>query len=270
MAKWRNVMTMVLVAGSLALAQYDYDYDESTSSDTEQSYSYGESDGEDDFDKMDAADAEKKAKEEADKPIPTAEEDDSKVGKATASGDEWEGFRYEEMGLTQWEFQQAKEEGVTREKLTHLVELGIRPSEYLQKPWMRLGVTEEQWLSQRSQGLEDADIDRSYRNRSGDQGYAYLSLLLPSLYQWKVGHTSKAVWIDALWVAGVGATAYMAYDKNSNWFYFLIPVIGAHIWSFADAFFSTQWANNPDANRFSFGIIPTPDKGVASMLQMKF
>ena len=97
MAKWRNVMTMVLVAGSLALAQYDYDYDESTSSDTEQSYSYGESDGEDDFDKMDAADAEKKAKEEADKPIPTAEEDDSKVGKATASGDEWEGFRYEEI-----------------------------------------------------------------------------------------------------------------------------------------------------------------------------
>ena len=268
MAKWRNVMTMVLVAGSLAFAQYDYDYDESASSDTEQSYSYGESNEDDDFDKMDAADAKKKAQEEANEPIPT--EEDSKVGEAKASGDEWEGFRYEEMGLTQWEFQQAKEEGVTREKLTHLVELGIRPSEYLQKPWVRLGVTEEQWLSQRSQGLEDADIDRSYRNRSGDQGYAYLSLLIPSLYQWKVDHTSKAIWIDALWIAGVGATAYMAYDKNTNWFYFLIPVVGAHIWSFADAFFSTQWANNPDANRFSFGIIPTPDKGVASMLQMKF
>ncbi|WP_295682900.1 hypothetical protein [uncultured Fibrobacter sp.] len=268
MAKWRNVLTMVLVAGSMALAQYDYDYDESTTSDTEQSYSYGESNEDDDFDKMDAADAEKKAKEEADQPIPTAEE--KKVGTAKASGDEWEGFRYEEMGLTQWEFQQAKEEGVTREKLTHLVELGIRPSEYLQKPWMRLGVTEEQWLSQRSEGLEDADIDRSYRNRSGDQGYAYMSLLIPSLYQWKVGHTSKAIWIDALWVAGVGATAYMLVDKQDNWFYFLIPVVGAHIWSFADAFFSTQWANNPDANRFSFGILPTPDKGVASMLQVKF
>ena len=49
-----------------------------------------------------------------------------------------------------------------------------------------------------------------------------------------------------------------------------IPVIGAHIWSFADAFFGTQWANNPDANRFSFGILPTPDNGVASMLQVKF
>ena len=50
--------------------------------------------------------------------------------------------KYEEMGLTQWEFQQAKEEGISREKLTHLVELGVRLSEYLQRPWEKLGVSE--------------------------------------------------------------------------------------------------------------------------------
>ena len=157
------------------------------------------------------------------------EESDSSVGSATASGDQWEGFKYEEMGLTQWEFQQAKEEGISREKLTHLVELGVRLSEYLQRPWEKLGVSEDQWLDERSAGMEDADIDRSYRNHSGDQAYAYVSLFLPSFYQWKTDKTMKAIWMDALWVGGVGATVYMASSGSSNWFYFLLPVVGAHI-----------------------------------------
>ena len=198
------------------------------------------------------------------------EESDDSVGSATASGDQWEGFKYEEMGLTQWEFQQAKEEGISREKLTHLVELGVRLSEYLQRPWEKLGVSEDQWLDERSAGMEDADIDRSYRNRSGDQAYAYVSLFLPSFYQWKTDKTMKAIWMDVLWGVSAGVTIYLAADGNSAWWYGLIGVAAAHIWSFADAFFGTQWDSNPDANRFSFGILPTPDKGVLGAFQVKF
>jgi hypothetical protein len=198
------------------------------------------------------------------------EESDDSVGSATASGDQWEGFKYEEMGLTQWEFQQAKEEGISREKLTHLVELGVRLSEYLQRPWEKLGVSEDQWLDERSAGMEDADIDRSYRNRSGDQAYAYVSLFLPSFYQWKTDKTMKAIWMDALWVTSVGVTAYLYVDGSSAWWYGLLGVAAAHIWSFADAFFGTQWDSNPDANRFSFGILPTPEKGVLGAFQVKF
>jgi hypothetical protein len=93
----------------MAFAQFDDD--ESSDASDESSYSADES-----------------ADDSAD------EESDDSVGSATASGDQWEGFKYEEMGLTQWEFQQAKEEGISREKLTHLVELGVRLSEYLQRP----------------------------------------------------------------------------------------------------------------------------------------
>lgn len=239
-----KILTTVLLCGSIAFAQFD---DESS----EDSYSYG------------SAETEETAEE-------ATEEQSENVGEATASGDEWQGFNYEEMGLTQWEFQQAKEEGLTRDKLTSLVEMGVRPSEYIQKPWEKMGVSEEEWLSQRSNGFEDADIDRSYRNHSGDQGYAYLSLLLPSLYQWKTDQSMKAIWMDALWVGSVGATVYLAVDGNSAWWYGLIFVAGAHIWSFADAFFSTQWDSNPDANRFSFGVLPTPEQGVAGFLNMKF
>ncbi|MCQ2054627.1 MAG: hypothetical protein MJY82_04970 [Fibrobacter sp.] len=255
--KWCKVLSTVLVAGTMAFAQYDYDDENASESTSEESYSYGTDNSDDGF----PSDEEESA---------STQEQETKVGEAKASGDEWEGFRYEEMGLTQWEFQQIKESGVSRDKLTRLVELGVRPSEYLQKPWEKMGISEADWLSQRSAGMEDADIDRSYRNRNGDQSYAYLSLLVPSLYQWKKDDVVKATFIDAIWVAGVAASVYMAMDGSSSWFYFLIPVVGAHLYSFADAFFGTQWDSNPDANRFSFGVAPTFDKGVAGMLQMKF
>ena len=139
----------------------------------------------------------------------------------------------------------------------------------LQKSWERLGVDEATWIEQRTQGLEDSDIDRSYRNKSETQSLAYWSLLVPSLYQWKTGAVNKAVWMDVLWVAGVGTAAFLAVTAEPNektWVYALIPILAAHVWSFADAFFGTQWENNPDANRFSFGILPTFDKGVAGGL----
>ncbi|MCQ2104449.1 MAG: hypothetical protein MJZ26_01535 [Fibrobacter sp.] len=250
MVKWCKTLAMVLLCGSFVFAQFD---DESSED------SYGNEPGTaEEFEAANNTDA-----------------DQAEAGEATASDDEWKGFDYEEMGLTQFEFQQAKQEGISRDQLTRLVELGVRPSEYIQKPWEKLGISEEDWLAQRSNGLEDADIDRSYRNRSGDQQYAYLSLVVPSLYQWKTSQSMKAIWIDALWVTSVGATAYLAADGSSAWWYGLLFVAGAHIWSFADAFFSTQWDSNPDANRFSYGIIPTPahenaGMGVTGFLNVKF
>jgi len=246
MSFWTKIVLAVFFASAISFAQFD---DEPLNDDSsEQSYSYGD--------------------DESSNSEPTEAAAD--VGEAQASGDQWEGFRYEDLGLTQWEFQQAKEEGITRDKLTRLVELGVRISEYLQKPWDKLGVSEEDWLSQRSQGLEDADIDRSYRNHSGDQGYAYLSLLVPSLYQWKSNQSTIAIWIDALWVASVGVTTYLAIDGSTAWWYGLIAVAGAHLWSFGHAFLGTQWDSNPDANRFSYGILPTPEKGVAGFFNVKF
>lgn len=239
MVNWRKIASVVVLCGGLVFAQ----------SEDSDSYSYGSSDTEELFENEESAE---------------------NVGEATASSDEWAGFNYEEIGLSQWEFQQAKNEGLSRDKLTHLVEMGVRPSEYLQKPWEKLGVTEEEWISQRTDGMEDADIDRSYRNHSGNQQYAYLSLLLPSFYQWKTEQSMKAIWMDALEFVGIGVTVYMAADGASDWWYGLLLVAGAHIWSFADAFFSTQWDSNPDANRFSYGILPTPSQGVAGFFNVQF
>ena len=69
MANWCKILSTVLLCGSIAFAQFD---DESS----EDSYSYG---------------ASSEASDDA------FANDDENVGEAKASGDEWQGFNYEEM-----------------------------------------------------------------------------------------------------------------------------------------------------------------------------
>ena len=188
-----------------------------------------------------------------------------------AATNEWEDFKYEEMGLSQWEFQQVRDAGMSKEKLLSLLELGVRPSEYLQKPWESLGVTEDQWLAERGKGMDDSDIDRSYRNKSVNQDYAYWSILVPSLYQWKTGKTTNAITMDALWALSVGATVYLAVNTEPPDELYMVPfILGVHVWSFAEGFLETRWENNPDANRFSWGILPTPNGGWVGALGVSF
>lgn len=188
-----------------------------------------------------------------------------------ANASEWDGFRYEDLGLTQWEFQQVRESGMARETLMELLELGIRPSEYLQKPWESLGVSEQNWLSERGKGMEDSDIDRSYRNRNANQSSVYLSLLLPSLYQWKSDKDALAISMNAIWGLSVAFYAALAVStKTSDETYLLPFILGVHVWSFADALLDTRWENNPDANRFSWGIAPTPHGGWVSAMGFRF
>ena len=242
MSNMFKVLSAVLFAGSLAFAQSDDLFS-------------------DDF--QDAATADSIAQA-------NAEASQANIGNAQANGGQWEGFKYEDMGLTQWEYQQAKEQGVTREKLTKLVELGIRPTEYLQKPWNRLGVSEEDWLSQRAEGMEDADIDRSYRYHSGDQKSASLSLLIPSYYQWKTHAVAKATFMDVLEVGSIAVTIVLKVQGKSYWWYGFLGIAAAQLWSFAGAFISAQGVSNTDANRVAVVVIPTPDKGVTSFFNVKF
>lgn len=199
-----------------------------------------------------------------------AQDTSSDIPTNDAAGNEWEGFDYEQLGLTQWEFQQVKEAGIPREKLLYMIEIGVRPGEYLQKPWERLNVSEEDWLVERARGMEDSDIDRSYRYRSGNQGAANLSLLLPSYYQWKTGNTSMAISMNVLWATFAGAYAYMlATEEDNSSVYMLFPLALVHVWSFGHGWYETRFESNPDANRFAWGIAPIPG-GAAGGLAFQF
>jgi len=186
---------------------------------------------------------------------------------------EWADFDYKHAGLTQTEFQNVKESGMKKEKLLHLLEIGVRPSEYLKEPWKELGVTEKQWLEERAGGMEDGDIDRTYTSRSGNQGIAHLSLLAPSLYQWYTGQMAKAIAIDVAYVASWSLLIYLVTTNEGDeksWAYGL-PVVGAvHLYSWLDAVISTLWDNNPEARNFSFGVVPTGKGSFAAGAMLKF
>jgi hypothetical protein len=194
------------------------------------------------------------------------------VSFAQFEDDEWADFDYQHAGLSQIEFQNIKESGMSKEKLLHLLEIGVRPGVYLKEPWKDLGVSEKEWLEQRAEGMDDADIDRTYKNYSGNQSLAYLSFLLPSLYQWNMDEMAKAIAMNVLEASFIGLTVflYIKGDAN-NWVQIGVPCIAAvHLWSGIDALLATQWDSNPGAKTFSWGIIPTGKKGFTAAAALRF
>jgi hypothetical protein len=186
---------------------------------------------------------------------------------------EWANFDYQHAGLTQTEFQKVKESGMSKEKLMYLLEIGVRPADYLKEPWKNLGVSEKEWLQERAGGMDDSDIDRTYKNRSGDQWLAHLSLLVPSLYQWYAGEIAKAITIDALEAAAVGLTVYLALNNEGDenlWVWGTGAIAFVHIGSWLDAVISTLWDSNPDARNFSFGIMPTGKNSFTAAAILRF
>jgi len=188
--------------------------------------------------------------------------------------DEWADFDYQHAGLSQVEFQKVKESGMNKKKLLHLLEIGVRPGTYLQEPWNDLGVSESEWLEQRANGMEDADIDRTYKNNIANQNLAYLSFVLPSFYQWKTDEMAKAIAMSVLEAFSIGITVFLYQsdtDGSSNWILYGVPLIAAvHLWSGIDALVTTQWDNNPTAKTFSWGIVPTGKKGFVAGATLRF
>jgi len=185
--------------------------------------------------------------------------------------DEWLDFDYQHAGLSQTEFQNIKESGMSKEKLMYLLEIGIRPLDYLKEPWKDLGVSEKEWLEERAGGMDDSDIDRTYKYQSGNQGLAYLSFLVPSLYQWSSGEIAKAITIDILEVTAIGFTVYLAKKgEGKDWIYGVGAIAIVHIGSGIDAIISTLWDNNPDARNFSWGILPTGRDSFAAAAAFRF
>jgi len=187
---------------------------------------------------------------------------------------EWAEFDYQHAGLSQIEFQKVKESGMTKQKLLHLLEIGVRPGVYLQEPWKDLDVSESEWLEQRASGMEDADIDRTYKNNTGNQGAAYLSFLLPSYYHWKTDDMEMAIGLNVATAFSYGLLIFLATsskdDDSKTWVYSFIPIGVVHIASGVLALRATQWDNNPTAKSFSWGIVPTGKKGFVAGAALNF
>lgn len=158
----------------------------------------------------------------------------------------WLGFDYQEMGLTQFEFQKVKESGMTREKLIHLLEIGIYPREYFNKPWLKLGVDEETWIEERSEGMSDEDIDRSYDLATQGDQWAWSSLIVPSYYQWKTDQAHKAIATNVWTVGTLGSWAYFkTQNYTSGQETMLYLALLGNLYSFLDGILDNKEATDP-------------------------
>ncbi len=177
------------------------------------------------------------------------------LGAVKVLADDWEGTKYDDLGISQEEFQKVKETGMPRAKLMKLLELGISPNEYFSEPWKKLGVSEDHWLSEKKGGMADDDIDRSYRKQGFNNMTPFISFILPGYYQYK---TNRLYFGLGLSTTAVAAWTLTFLHKNSETkaIYPVYPVIAvaAMFWSAADAYIGSRYNDNQEAQRFSWNL----------------
>ncbi len=166
--------------------------------------------------------------------------------------DEWEGLTYEDLGISQEEFQKVRESGMSKTRLYMLLELGITPNEYFSEPWKRLGVTKAHWLNEKKAGMEDDDIDRSYRKDAGSNFSPLITFVLPGHYQYRTDRFWYGFTLSA--IAATSAILTFAHTHSVTGDIqpiYPIVMLGSMFWSAADAFLDTRYVDNQEAGRFS-------------------
>ena len=155
----------------------------------------------------------------------------------------WERFDWRNYGLTQVEFSQIKKTNISPERFHYFLEIGISASEYLQKPWLKLRVSEDFWLEERAKGLSDQDIDRSWDMSDGLSWPANLSVVFPGYFNWYSGEWGKGLAYSGSAIGFWGASAYYAQKSDDAWKYFAFGAGLVHVLSWVDARYSRNEFN---------------------------
>lgn len=72
---------------------------------------------------------------------------------------------WEAHGVTSSEWKTAIDSGITEQKLSDLLSVGITVREYLSKPWNKFDIGEREWLKYIGRGLNDIEIAEKVQNR---------------------------------------------------------------------------------------------------------
>ncbi len=183
--------------------------------------------------------------------------------------EDWGSTTAEELGITQAEFTKVKSTGMPKSKLLKLLEIGVRPNQYFGEPWKKLGVTEAYWLSQRKLGMEDDDVNTSFRKQQSGDLTPFIAFVLPGYYHYQTKRYYTGALLSTMAVGGV---ALLAVDHGKN-VPIAVPIAllaTSMIWSAADAFIHTRFSDNQEAKRFSLNLAPTPHQGGEIQLALRF
>jgi hypothetical protein len=188
-----------------------------------------------------------------------------------ASDSQWDGTDPEELGISQEEFQKVKESGMSKSKLLHLLEVGVSPNEYFSEPWKKLGVSESHWLDEKKGGMEDDDIDRSYRRQTSNNMEPIIAFVLPGYHHYRTDRVYTGLGLSTAAVAGI-ALMFLHQNEDTKSIYAVYPIITfvSMMWSAGVAYMDTRYLDNQDASRFSFDFGPDFEGGAAAVLRLRF
>lgn len=160
---------------------------------------------------------------------------------------------YERRGLSQVEWEMVLDARMPVKKVDDLLKAGISITEYFRYPWLKYGISEEEWIRSRRAGLLESDIaaENRPRQQSSDGAVVISAFILPGLHQFKRDqHWKGAIMTGAATLSAISMAAISVAKKN-----FvpgpLIILVPAMLWSSLDIGFQIHAESNPDAARFS-------------------
>lgn len=159
---------------------------------------------------------------------------------------------YERRGLSQLEWEMVLDSQMPMDKLDVLQKAGITVVEYFRYPWLKYGISEQEWIRSRQSGLLESDI--AAENKPGgasDGAKVFSAFFLPGLHQFKNHQHLKGALMTSASVLSVAYMTARSIQMDSFVPHPLLILFPAMLWSSLDIGFKINRERNPDAGRFS-------------------
>lgn len=162
---------------------------------------------------------------------------------------------YKRLGLTQKEWSQYKQSGMSKRKLKKLLSAGISLSEYFKKPWIKVGISEDEWVRLCRKGLTREEIAMRSEKAEYEGGIVLISFFLPGYGHFKMKETGLGFFFSGGAVVSGGLVVVGLANNNGGVAklrpLFIGMLLTDMIVSAADVWRKTKFDDNPDLRRFS-------------------
>jgi len=143
---------------------------------------------------------------------------------------------YEKLGLSETEWSEILEMRLSLPKVHQLLESGVSIAEYHRRPWLKLSITEPEYVRLRRSGLSDADVRLSSTRATQAGGWTTAgSFLLPGVSQVCAGRNVPGWIMAAIALGCAGLCAGMTQHSHAFQPLGLFLLAPDMLWSGIDA-----------------------------------
>lgn len=182
---------------------------------------------------------------------------------------------YDSLGLSEVEWIMVKQHEISMRKLGELLQCGVLVAEYVQNPWMGVGLKEEKWLQLRRSGYTTYDIKLMYQKEERSSDYQVIhNFFLPGFHQFKRGQNVRGWLMCGSTVASMALFTFhkngptpgvLAFDRAS----YIITMLGGMLWSSIDIGVQNYQTQNPGPE-FGMSVFPDERGRLAVVCNKKF